>query len=205
MRKELTFTRKLHMLGFYIYISLNFKTTSRGTYDLTHCENDDSNMSIAPNLTAGKIQNQILLLLSSQRNFRSFFILRKLLLITMMKQAGRSSYNKCEESRLNSLSEDRSEGGANSSDTGSFSPFHPCPCPSSSSRHNSNHTPPKRRRMYVHHEALSRPILVSHWKTHTNNLHLCSAHSRLNPHWPVSTFLGNLFSIPDHFVSLGFF
>lgn len=56
MRKELTFMRKLHMLGFYIYISLNFKTTSRGRYDLTHRpENDDSNMSIAPDFTAGKI------------------------------------------------------------------------------------------------------------------------------------------------------
>lgn len=55
--------RKLHMLGFYIYISLNFKTTSRGRYDPTHRpKNDDSNMSIAPNLTAGKIQNQTLLL-----------------------------------------------------------------------------------------------------------------------------------------------
>lgn len=56
MRKELTFMRKLHMLGFCIYISLNFKTTSRGRYDLTHRpENDDSNMSIAPDFTAGKI------------------------------------------------------------------------------------------------------------------------------------------------------
>lgn len=55
--------RKFYMLGFYIYISLNFETTSRGRYALTHRpENDDSNMSIAPNLTAGKIENQILLL-----------------------------------------------------------------------------------------------------------------------------------------------
>ena len=69
------------------------------------------------------------------------------------------------------------------------------------SLHNSDHTPPERRRMDVRHEALSCPILVSHRKTHTTISTSCSAHSRLNPHWPVSTFLGSLFSIPDYFVS----
>lgn len=123
--------------------------------------------------------------------------------ITVMKQAGRSSYNKCEvtKSRLKLFLKTEVKEVANSSDAGSFSHSQSLPmplpplCPAFQS-----HPTPKHRGWACTMKALKLPSDLSFTENTHNNLHLCSAHSRLNPHWPVSTFLGNPLFHSDHFV-----
>lgn len=128
---------------FYIHISLNFKTTSRGRYDHIHSPvNDSSNKSMAQDLTAGKVQKHILLLYCFPKEITGPFRFKDFI-ANHHDETGREEHLQqvwgvTKSSLIKSLSETRGSGGAtirkknNSRDTGSFSlpslcPLTPCP------------------------------------------------------------------------------
>ena len=195
---------------FYIHISLNFKTTSRGRYDHTHLPvNDSSNKSIAQDLTAGKVQNQILLLYCFPKETTGPFHFKDFI-ANHHDETGREEHLQqvwgvTKSSLIKSLSETRGEGGATIGKkiipeilVASLLPTSVSAMPSFLPHHNPVHNPS----LNVPHS----PTQGTEVGLGQGNLHFsCSAHSRLNPCWPVSAFLGCLFSIQDYFVMSSLF